>query len=171
MPFLAVQICKFCNTSLLHSRSPKERKNTHALQAYLVNAKARSCSTVREVYCLHYIFSGRELWCQKTGAIIILGIDADFTGEESALTKFRNQSFLIAELGSFSFPKRKWKYHTKKKKIFYCFVFKVYQTPDFLSLPFYLSFKRVCTNALTKMEEIVGKNYLFRSSLSPPIWT
>lgn len=131
MPFLAVQICKFCNTSLLHSRSPKERKNTHALQAYLVNAKARSCSTVREVYCLHYIFSGRELWCQKTGAIIILGIDADFTGEESALTKFRNQSFLIAELGSFSFPKRKWKYHTKKKKSFIDLYLKYIKPPTF----------------------------------------
>lgn len=58
-------------------------------------------------------FSGRELWCQKTGAIIIMGIDADFTAGESALTRFRNQSFLIAKLGSFSFPKRKPKYQIK----------------------------------------------------------
>lgn len=131
MPFLAVQICKFCNTLLLHSRSPEERKHTHALQAYLVNAKTRSCSTIQEVYCLHYIFSGRELWCQKTGAIIILGIDADFTGEESALTKFRNQSFLIAELRSFSFPKRKRKYHTKKKKSFIDLYLKYIKPPSF----------------------------------------
>jgi len=42
-----------------------------------------------------------------------MGIDADFTGGESALTKFRNQSFLIAKLGSFSFPERKQKYQIK----------------------------------------------------------
>lgn len=48
-----------------------------------------------------------------TGAIITMGIDADFTGEESALSKFRNQSFLIAKLSSFPFPKRKQKYQIK----------------------------------------------------------
>lgn len=59
-------------------------------QVYLLNTKARSNSTIHEVYCLHYFFSGRELGCQKAGATIIMGIDAVFTEGVSALTKFRN---------------------------------------------------------------------------------
>lgn len=84
-------------------------------QVFLFDTKARSNSTIDEVYCLHYFFLRQRTLMSKDikGATIIMGIDADFTGGVSALTKFWNQSFLITKLASFSFPKRKQKYQIK----------------------------------------------------------
>lgn len=115
MPFLAVQIHKKVFQYISHFHIPDLQNKRTLMPGKCISLPRKPGAAVQYMKFIVYIifFSGRELWCQKTGAIIIMGIDADFTGGESALTKFRNQSFLIAKLSFFSFPKRKQKYQIK----------------------------------------------------------
>lgn len=103
MPFLAVQIHKQVLQYVSHFYIPDLQNKRTLMPGKCIWLTPKPGAAEQYMKFIVYIifFSGRELCCQKTGAIVIVDIDADFTGGESALTKFRNQSFLIA----FPFPK------------------------------------------------------------------
>lgn len=72
MPFLAVQIHKKVLQYVSHFYIPDLQNKRRLMPGkFVVNTKARSSSTIHEVYCLHYFFSQAENFDVKRQVLLL----------------------------------------------------------------------------------------------------
>lgn len=135
-------------------------------QVFLFNTKARSNSTIDEVYCLHYFFLRQRTLMSKDRCYYYHGYWCWLHRRSVCLDQILESELPNNQISFLFLSQKKAEIPNKKSFLHLCLKY-IKNPSSFLSLLIFLVHACTCV----KMEEIVGKKYLLTSSLSPSIWT